>query len=169
MRESYAFPACGAIARMGRGAHATARDGGRNARAAPSVLPVNVKEARRDAMFDKWQIKEHMEVMDSSGAPIGAVDHLEGDIIQLTRKDSSDGRHHFLDVDCVDRIENDRVYLKVGVPLPESLHHKETVVTPEAITADYDGQKSRTAAGGGDAPLFGTSGHGTGMGGSGTA
>lgn len=116
-------------------------------------------------MFDKWQIKERMEVVDFSGQHVGTIDHIDGDALKLTRRDTTDGRHHFIDVDCIDRIENERVVLKQDVPLPEDFR-SDASLTPEAIAADYDSQ-SRDGSAKNDTPLFGTSGHGTGMGGSG--
>lgn len=50
-------------------------------------------------------IKEHMDVIASCGKKVGVVDHLEGNAIKLTKKDSPDGQHHFLpvaSVKCVD-------------------------------------------------------------------
>lgn len=66
-------------------------------------------------MFEKWRIKEHMEVSDSAGQHIGTVDKIEDDMIVLTRTDSTDGQHHRLPIDAVEKIEDNRVYLKVGM------------------------------------------------------
>jgi len=40
------------------------------------------------------------------------------DRIKLTRTDSSDNEHHFIALDQVDRIDDNRVYLKQGTPIP---------------------------------------------------
>ena len=69
-------------------------------------------------MFEKWRIKEHMEVTDSAGQHVGTVDKAEDERIILTRSDSSDGRHHQLPIEAVDKIDDNRVYLKAGTPLP---------------------------------------------------
>ncbi|MDQ4421382.1 DUF2171 domain-containing protein [Sphingobium sp. DEHP117] len=65
-------------------------------------------------MFEKWRIKEHMEVTDSSGQHLGTVDKVEDDMIVLTRSDSSDGQHHRLPIDAVEKIDDNRVYMKTG-------------------------------------------------------
>ncbi|MBU6268665.1 MAG: DUF2171 domain-containing protein [Sphingomonadales bacterium] len=65
-------------------------------------------------MFEKLRIREHMEVADSAGNHIGTVDSTDGDTIRLTRSDSSDGQHHTLSFEDVDRIEDNRVWLKDG-------------------------------------------------------
>jgi len=65
-------------------------------------------------MFDKWRIKEHMEVMGSDGQHLGTVDKVDGDVIKLTRSDSADGRHHVVSADQIDRVEDNRLYLKIG-------------------------------------------------------
>lgn len=72
-------------------------------------------------MFEKWRIKEHMEVSDSAGQHIGTVDKVEDEQIILTRSDSTDGRHHSLPLEAVEKIDDNRVYLKAGTPLPTSV------------------------------------------------
>jgi len=69
-------------------------------------------------MFEKIRIKEHMEIADSAGQHVGTVDETEGDFIKLTRTDSADGQHHRIPLDAVDRIDDNRVYLKAGTPIP---------------------------------------------------
>jgi hypothetical protein len=68
-------------------------------------------------MFEKLRIREHMEIADA-GQHVGTVDDVKDDQIKLTRSDSSDGAHHFIAFDNVDRIEDNRVYLKQGTPIP---------------------------------------------------
>ena len=72
-------------------------------------------------MFEKLRIKEHMDVVDSHGRHIGTVDEIVDDRIKLTRSDSSDGAHHFIAIDQVDRIDDNCVYLKQGTPIPMGL------------------------------------------------
>lgn len=44
-------------------------------------------------MADLSAIKEHDAVIGADGAPVGTVDHVEGDRIKLTKKDSGQGAH----------------------------------------------------------------------------
>lgn len=112
-------------------------------------------------MFEKWRIKEHMEVADASGQHIGTVDSVDDGRIKLTRSDSADASHHYIDLDLVERIDDNRVYIKAGGTAEQS--------------GGYEGAHASTGAsesGGenaGEGKLFGTSGHGTGMGGSGVS
>ena len=69
-------------------------------------------------MFEKLRIKEHMEVADINGQHIGTVDEVEDERIKLTRTDSEDNMHHFLPLDAVEKIDDNRVYLKQGTVLP---------------------------------------------------
>lgn len=69
-------------------------------------------------MFEKLRIREHMEVADAAGNHVGTVDSVKDDQIKLTRTDSSDGAHHYIAFDNVDRIDDNRVYLKEGTPIP---------------------------------------------------
>lgn len=145
-------------------------------------------------MFEKWRIKEHMDVADSNGRHVGTVDEIEDNRIKLTRSDSSDGAHHYVDIDAVESIEDNRVTLKAGTPLPEmgrSDGQYETASAGEraamggqganmggspaakqAMGGGADNYSRNTSAGttpaGEDRALFGTSGQGTGMGGSGS-
>lgn len=117
-------------------------------------------------MIEEAQIREHMEVCDASGRHIGTVDHAEGGQVKLTRKDSADGRHHFIDIDAIDRIDGDRLILREGAETGEM----SSVETAAASDYHAGGANPLTGSGTGsdpDRPLFGTSGTGTGMGGSG--
>ena len=77
-------------------------------------------------MFEKIRIKEHMEIADSAGQHVGTVDEVEGDAIKLTKSDSSDDMHHFIALDSVEKIDDNRIYLKEGTRLPEGLGNKAT-------------------------------------------
>ena len=65
-------------------------------------------------MFEKLRIKEHMEVADANGQHVGTVDEVQDEHIKLTRTDSDDHRHHYLPLDAVDKIADNRIYLKLG-------------------------------------------------------
>lgn len=69
-------------------------------------------------MFEKLRIKEHMEVADNAGQHVGTVDEVIDDRIKLTKTDSVDGAHHFIAIDQIDRIDDNRIYLKAGTPIP---------------------------------------------------
>lgn len=69
-------------------------------------------------MFEKLRIHEHMEVATSAGRHVGTVDEVKDDQIKLTRTDSSDGAHHYVAIDNIERIDDNRIYLKEGTPVP---------------------------------------------------
>ena len=75
-------------------------------------------------MFEKLRIKEHMEVADAQGDHVGTVDSVKDDTIKLTRSDSMDDMHHMLSLDDVDRIDDNRVYLKAAARIPAGLGNK---------------------------------------------
>lgn len=63
-------------------------------------------------MVDTSQIREHMEVVGSDGRHLGAVDHVDGQRIKLTRSDpAAKGEHHYVGLELVDRVENGAVRL----------------------------------------------------------
>jgi hypothetical protein len=138
-------------------------------------------------MFEKWRIKEHMDVADSTGRHVGTVDSVDDSRIKLTRSDSSDGAHHYVDIDSVETIEDNRLTLKVGTPLPAQFEGanagspaeraalggeaaERSGAARQAVGDDvnYSRHTSSTNPPGEDRALFGTSGQGTGMGGSGS-
>ena len=80
-------------------------------------------------MFEKLRIKEHMEVADCKGIHVGTVEEVEGDAIKLTKSDSSDDIHHFLSMDDVEKIDDNRIYLKEGARIPEGLGNKSTMAS----------------------------------------
>ena len=75
-------------------------------------------------MADLSQIKEHMEVIGADGVHVGTVDHVDGDRIKLTKKDSGAdveggegdhaGHHHYISVGLVADIEGDQVRLSAN-------------------------------------------------------
>lgn len=72
-------------------------------------------------MFEKLRIKEHMEVTNFEGQHLGTVDEVKDDRIKLTRNDSEDNMHHYMPLDSVDRIDDNRVYLKQNATVPAGL------------------------------------------------
>lgn len=72
-------------------------------------------------MTDPSQIREHMEVIGADGVHVGTVDHVDGDRIKLTKKDSGaqveggqgahQGHHHYISVGLVAGVEGDKVRL----------------------------------------------------------
>jgi hypothetical protein len=58
------------------------------------------------------QIRPHMTVTDADGEQVGTVDHVDGDRIKLTRQESSDGQHHYVQLSQVESVEGDSVTLR---------------------------------------------------------
>ena len=56
-------------------------------------------------------IKPGMNVVASCGKKMGVVDHLDGDTIKLTLRDSIDGLHHYLPASWVRKVHEDHVHL----------------------------------------------------------
>ena len=78
-------------------------------------------------MFEKLRIKEHMEVADCRGQHVGTVDAVQDDAIKLTKSDSADDMHHFLSMDDIEKIDDNRIYLKEGARIPEGLGNKAVI------------------------------------------
>ncbi|CAN5396923.1 DUF2171 domain-containing protein [soil metagenome] len=69
-------------------------------------------------MVDLSQIKEHAEVIGADGVHVGTVDHVDGDRIKLTKKDSGEGshkgHHHYISQGLIAGIEGDTVRLSAN-------------------------------------------------------
>ena len=75
------------------------------------------------------QVREHMQVIDAEGTPIGKVDRIEGDRIKLTRESSGsgghEGHHHFIPSGLIAEVEGDLVRLSSRIDAIESIFETE--------------------------------------------
>ena len=86
-------------------------------------------------MTDLSQIKEHMEVIGADGVHVGTVDHVEGDRIKLTKKDSGAdveegqgshaGHHHYISKGLIAGVEGDTVRLSANADVAVSFEEEE--------------------------------------------
>lgn len=86
-------------------------------------------------MTDLSEIKEHMEVIGADGVHVGTVDHVEGDRIKLTKKDSGAdveegqgshaGHHHYISKGLIADIEGDTVRLSANADVAVSFEEEE--------------------------------------------
>ncbi|WP_313538949.1 DUF2171 domain-containing protein [Sphingomonas sp.] len=86
-------------------------------------------------MADLSAIKEHMEVIGADGVHVGTVDHVDGDRIKLTKKDSGaqvegatgghEGHHHYLPGGLVAEVEGDKVRLSANADVAAELFEEE--------------------------------------------
>jgi hypothetical protein len=59
------------------------------------------------------QSGEHLQVKDVNGEHVGTVDHLQDGKLKLTKTDSTDGQHHFIELSQVESMDEVAVYLNV--------------------------------------------------------
>jgi len=87
------------------------------------------------AMTDVSAIKEHMEVIGADGVHVGTVDHVEGERIKLTKKDSGAeiegaegshaGHHHYISLGLVAGVEGDKVRLSANADVAVEIFEEE--------------------------------------------
>lgn len=74
-------------------------------------------------------VREHMDVIGADGVHLGTVDHVEGDRIKLTRKDSGmgahEGHHHYIPLGLVAGVEGDRVRLSATAAVAYGMEQEE--------------------------------------------
>ena len=75
-------------------------------------------------------IKEHMDVIGADGVHVGTVDHLDGDRIKLTKKDSGqgghEGHHHFIGRGLVAGVEGDKVRLSANADVAITFEEEQS-------------------------------------------
>ena len=80
-------------------------------------------------MSNLENVREHMQVIDAEGAPVGKIDGIEGDRIKLTRDSSGSGsheaHHHFVPAGLVADVEGDIVRLSARIDAVESIFQTE--------------------------------------------
>lgn len=86
-------------------------------------------------MTDASAIKEHMEVIGADGVHVGTVDHVEGERIKLTKKDSGAeiegatgshaGHHHYISLGLVAGVEGDTVRLSANADVAVEIFEEE--------------------------------------------
>lgn len=87
-------------------------------------------------MADASAIREHMEVIGADGVHVGTVDHVEGDRIKLTKKDSGAdiegaegshaGHHHYISLGLVADVEGDQVRLSANADVAVTFEEEES-------------------------------------------
>ena len=87
-------------------------------------------------MADASAIREHMEVIGADGVHVGTVDHVEGDRIKLTKKDSGAdiegaegshaGHHHFISLGLVADVEGEQVRLSANANVAVTFEEEES-------------------------------------------
>lgn len=68
-------------------------------------------------MINASDIREHAEVIGNDGQHVGTVDRVEGGRIKLTKSENAGtahaGHHHFIDLDLVETVQDNRVHLSI--------------------------------------------------------
>ena len=81
-------------------------------------------------MTDISKIREHMEVIGADGVHVGTVDHMDGDRIKLTKRDSGEGHHrghhHYIPAALIAEVEGDRVRLSANSDVAVTFEEEES-------------------------------------------
>ena len=86
-------------------------------------------------MADTSNIREHMEVIGADGVHVGTVDHIDGNRIKLTKKDSGaqvsegsgahEGHHHYISNGLIAGVEGDKVRLSANADVAVTFEEEE--------------------------------------------
>lgn len=76
---------------------------------------------KENAMADLNQIHPNAEVIGADGVHVGTVDHVDGRRLKLTKKDSGDDHHHYIDGGLIADIENGTVRLSANADVAITL------------------------------------------------
>jgi hypothetical protein len=91
-------------------------------------------------MDQAQQIQEHMPVFDSQGEQFATVDHLDGDYIKLTKRDSPDGQHHWIPLHWIARVDE-----HVHIDRPRDLAMQEWLSAPPEQIQSTQGDMTNAA------------------------
>ncbi len=76
-------------------------------------------------MADLSKVQEHAEVIGADGVHVGTVDHVDGDRIKLTKKDSGDGAHHYISGGLVAEVEGGKVRLSANADVAVTMEEDQ--------------------------------------------
>ena len=76
-------------------------------------------------MVESSQIQEHAEVIGADGVHVGTVDHVQGERIKLTKKDSGNQHHHYISLGLVAEVEDGTVRLSANADVAVTMEEGE--------------------------------------------
>jgi hypothetical protein len=82
-------------------------------------------------MIDLTSIKEHANVIGADGVHVGTVDSVADGRLKLTKLDSIDGHHHFIDGGLIAGIESGTVRLSANADVAILLEDDEATVSSD--------------------------------------
>ena len=86
-------------------------DGYDETKSASAAKPLGNTKFSGVKSFSASDIAAHAEVLSADNQHVGTVDGVEGDQIKLTRKDSTDGKHHFIPLSWVTSVRDGKIHL----------------------------------------------------------
>ena len=87
-------------------------------------------------MVDLTQIQPHAEIIGADGVHVGTFDHLDGDRLKMTRADSIDGRHHYIDSGLIADIEGGAIRLSANADVAITFETSDEDVHSKAAESE---------------------------------
>ena len=92
---------------------------------APAVCCTRLLDEEGEGNEPTGRIREHMQVIGADGVSVGTVDHVDGDRIKLTKKDSGlgahEGHHHYISRGLIAAVEGDVVRLSANADVARTV------------------------------------------------
>ncbi len=79
-------------------------------------------------MADLSQIQPHAEIIGADGVHVGTVDHVDQNRLKLTRDDSVDEQHHYIDAGLIAGVEDGVVRLSANADVAVSIFEEVEAV-----------------------------------------
>ena len=77
-------------------------------------------------MTDLSTLTPGADIIGADGVHVGTLDHVDGRRLKLTKSDSSDGRHHYIDGGLIAGIEGGKVRLSANAEVAVMLEDDDT-------------------------------------------
>jgi hypothetical protein len=81
-------------------------------------------------------IQPHDEVVGADGGHVGTVDHTVKNALKLTRKDSVDDRHHYIDIGLIASIDSGKVWLSADTDVAITFVESEVLARDASARLD---------------------------------
>ena len=87
-------------------------------------------------MVDLATLQPHAEIIGADGVHVGTLDHVAGRRLKLTKADSTDERHHYIDGGLIASVEGGRIRLSANADVAVTFEETDAEVAADSDRLD---------------------------------